>query len=136
MTTREFVFSLIALWIRSLTLMYSCSCFTPEMKQKYCRVNQMQGKTKILISPNLAFGANLVKDALSIHLDLGSKKQQKNVGTQERIRGKIDYFIFRVVYSICKNSIATSSEPHTTASNGLNSLNGLALEPLLTNERK
>jgi hypothetical protein len=50
------------------------------------------------------FGANLVKDALSIHLDLGSKKQQKNVGTQEGIRGKIDYFIFRVVYSICKNS--------------------------------
>ena len=54
-----------------------------------------------------------------IHLDLGSKKQQKNVGTQERIRGKIDYFIFRVVYSICKNSIATSSEPHTTASMAL-----------------
>ena len=30
MTTREFVFSLMALWMRSRTDMYSCSCFTPE----------------------------------------------------------------------------------------------------------
>ena len=32
MTTLEFVFSLIARWIRSLTDMYSCSCLTPKKK--------------------------------------------------------------------------------------------------------
>ena len=32
MTTLEFVFSLIARWIRSLTDMYSCSCLTPKKR--------------------------------------------------------------------------------------------------------
>ena len=80
MTTLEFVFSLIARWIRSLTDMYSCSCLTPKKRIICENVRQIIYQVEVddpdFWRCRIAYFAGKVIDVFYVKLHYFHKKQE------------------------------------------------------------